>query len=321
MLDLELAKAENKLDLDTDGDEAVTLISLNDSLNYSTNTLKPQLSHNLGRKNSEFHRIVERFGLNLKDPCIVPLSLPMDGSDLFHGGSTWESLHLLADCILTIWLDRSKNPLNSKNSHLYLCLAPRISDFALLNSKAKLPFRRSVSELDLSKLKKFQPSEKIEPKQSVRFLTEPCELISKESLQSPKELAEKLSCLEKQNYLAIPCNEFRQLVFRNSTNCDWLWRMVNFGQEVSAAIGELIVAETEDGQCAKIITNVIEVNNLEQYLFLTNSMLLPKVAFILNLRKNFQSFESVMRGLHFVKVYQRDSAWKVVGKQNPLHLK
>lgn len=39
----------------------------------------------VNKKNSEYIRIVERFGLGLKDPCLFPLALPMDGSDVYKG--------------------------------------------------------------------------------------------------------------------------------------------------------------------------------------------------------------------------------------------
>lgn len=115
----------------------------------------------------QFIRRVERFGTDLFDPCLFPLALPMDGSDIYKGASTWESINLYADCVLLLWteaaekrkqLSTNKSPNNRwenavlGNSSRYLVLQPQLPDRLFLTPDCRLPFRRTASETDLTHL-------------------------------------------------------------------------------------------------------------------------------------------------------------------------
>lgn len=125
-------------------------------------------------KKRQFIRRVERFGADLADPCLFPLALPMDGSDIYKGASTWESLNLLADCVLTLWTEAAEERRKKQrqqqqsstvqshsrgwensvlaNSARYLVLQPTLTDRLFLHPDCRLPFRRTASETDLSAL-------------------------------------------------------------------------------------------------------------------------------------------------------------------------
>ncbi|KAH9392955.1 hypothetical protein TYRP_006053 [Tyrophagus putrescentiae] len=125
-------------------------------------------------KKRQFIRRVERFGADLADPCLFPLALPMDGSDIYKGASTWESLNLLADCVLTLWTEATEERRKKQrqqqqsstvqshsrgwensvlaNSARYLVLQPTLTDRIFLHPDCRLPFRRTASETDLSAL-------------------------------------------------------------------------------------------------------------------------------------------------------------------------
>lgn len=143
----------------------------NDSKSDSSNSTITN-EHVEEPKSQKFIRRIERFGFDLKDTCLFPLALPMDGSDIYKGASTWESINLLAECVLSIWTNKTNliaindnafilknetthyrwyNPVLS-NSTKYLCLQPELSDRFLIQPNVHLPFRRSISDTDLTQL-------------------------------------------------------------------------------------------------------------------------------------------------------------------------
>lgn len=88
---------------------------------------------------------------------MFPLALPMDGSDVYKGASTWESITLLADCVLKTWEEaayKNYRILNKVLPNAYKYLFPNnILEGAMLkHPDCKLPFRRNNSELDLTKI-------------------------------------------------------------------------------------------------------------------------------------------------------------------------
>ncbi|CAG2170928.1 unnamed protein product, partial [Oppiella nova] len=109
-------------------------------------------------KRNEYIRLVERFGTDLKDTCLFPLALPMDGSDVFKGKSDWTSISMLADCVLIKWLENSeRHRQRTVNKVLpdavkYMCPKPELQSRLLQCPDAKLPLRRTNSELDFHKL-------------------------------------------------------------------------------------------------------------------------------------------------------------------------
>lgn len=93
----------------------------------------------------------------MKDTCLFPLALPMDGSDVFKGASTWESIGLLSECVLAKWEENSRK--NSKVTNKVLIDATKylypnadLEASLIQNANAYLPLRRTKSEIDLSKL-------------------------------------------------------------------------------------------------------------------------------------------------------------------------
>lgn len=119
-----------------------------------------------------FLRKIERFGNDVRDKCLFPLALPMDGSDIYRGHSTWESINLLADCVLMLWTTTATPTTTTKSSSppmnnilndpiRFLCLNSELMDrrkfpYAKSSSIGRrydpLPFRRWCSELDLRDL-------------------------------------------------------------------------------------------------------------------------------------------------------------------------
>lgn len=88
---------------------------------------------------------------------MFPLALPMDGSDVYKGASTWESITLLADCVLKTWEEaayKNYKILNKALPNAYKYLFPNntLEGVMLKHPDCKLPFRRNNSELDLTKI-------------------------------------------------------------------------------------------------------------------------------------------------------------------------
>lgn len=252
-----------------------------------TRKLKPRSDHvEKPVKKSEFLRKVERFGSDLKDTCLFPLALPMDGSDIYKGTSSWESLMLLSDCVLTIWQDRSpssnqslckKKALNSTlpNSTQYLCLYPKLSDKAFLYPDVHLPFRKCCSLIDLSNLENeknevIQPTEKETVKldedssqtHKRNLKSKALDLMANKKIEETKRFANYLTKLEKEYYLAIEWREFMYLIFKKGPReCKNLRMMLQFSQEVSQLIVDLIEEPSTTETCAKVIANAIEVSS------------------------------------------------------------
>ncbi|XP_054156156.1 uncharacterized protein LOC128954571 isoform X2 [Oppia nitens] len=123
-----------------------------------------QLQEPENKKRNEFIRKVERFGTDMKDTCLFPLALPMDGSDIFKGKSDWTSISMLADCILIKWLensrsmaaaaDRNRRPVNSSlpDASRYMCPKPELEGRLMSHPQVRLPLRRTNSELDFQRL-------------------------------------------------------------------------------------------------------------------------------------------------------------------------
>ena len=100
---------------------------------------------------------MERFGTDLKDTCLFPLALPMDGSDVHKGKSDWQSVNMLADCVLIKWIENSQKSIKTVNKALpnasrFLCPNPELESRLIQHPNAKLPLRRTNSELDFHKL-------------------------------------------------------------------------------------------------------------------------------------------------------------------------
>lgn len=93
----------------------------------------------------------------MKDTCLFPLALPMDGSDVYKGKSDWQTITLLADCVLSKWLECSEKTRKIVNKVLpnasnFLSPAPELQTRVVQYPNTKLPFRRTNSELDFHKL-------------------------------------------------------------------------------------------------------------------------------------------------------------------------
>ena len=216
------------------------------------------------------------------------------------------------------------------NSTKYLCLQPELADRYLLHPDARLPFRRCISETDLSQLgiedisiinsrknlaaqlsyggdslysvsngmrsddkakedrdeedengdrnrsrssltmylAKRVTSFKEAKQRKDRFnlnltknmKTEAKRLASKNELENPYKFARKISKLEKRYYLSVPCREFMSLVFKKGcTVCQELEDMLEFGQELSQLIADLVCTEFTVDDQGQLIANAIEV--------------------------------------------------------------
>lgn len=133
---------------------------------YQEYTVSPVESQTIGsdkigsqspQKRNEYIRLVERFGNDLKDTCLFPLALPMDGSDVNKGKSDWQSVNMLADCVLIKWIECTQKTIKTVNKVLpnasrYLCPNPELQSRLIQHPNAKLPLRRTNSELDFHKL-------------------------------------------------------------------------------------------------------------------------------------------------------------------------
>ncbi|KAJ6217331.1 hypothetical protein RDWZM_008488 [Blomia tropicalis] len=353
----------------------------NDSKSDSSNSTITN-EHIEEPKSQKFIRRIERFGFDLKDTCLFPLALPMDGSDIYKGASTWESINLLAECVLSIWTNKTNliaindnafilknepthyrwyNPV-LKNSTKYLCLQPELSDRFLIQPHVHLPFRRSISDTDLTQLNfstpftcndvsvltKSSKSNEIRNEMSIdtkesnddirnrtksslgkyvknhinsfkdlkqrkcrfnlnltKFMTTDAkQLAAKNELENPLKFARKITKFEKNYILAIPASEMISLVFKKElSQLERLKEMLEFGQELSQLCANLICSEFTVEDQSQLIVNAIET------------------AFLLHQKNNFQSFKSVMRGLHLPEVFRLRNAWKVVQQKFPLHLR
>lgn len=93
----------------------------------------------------------------MKDTCLFPLALPMDGSDVYKGATTWESLSAKADCVLIKWEESAKRNRRVINRVLpdstkYFCPNLELEGSLFRHPEVNVPMRRTKSELDLYKL-------------------------------------------------------------------------------------------------------------------------------------------------------------------------
>ncbi len=271
-------------------------------------------------KRNEYTRLVERFGSDMKDTCLFPLALPMDGSDVFKGASTWESLTLLADCVLSKWIESAKKnykPINKvlPNASKFLCpnfeLDSRIMQFPNVNQ----PLRRTKSELDLCKLGLIERKGLIEDvrhkqrlnkakddihinvsnekgryrthsslslrKNSVQFSvskarkdrfdlkvsrnlkTDAKALIQSIRLENPISLALQITKIEKELMLSLPTDEMMAVVINRGKKYkidSGLKKLMEFGQELSQLVADIIAREITVEAQGKKIAAIIEVN-------------------------------------------------------------
>ncbi|OTF79232.1 hypothetical protein BLA29_001547 [Euroglyphus maynei] len=275
-----------------------------------------------------FLRKIERFGMDVQDTCLFPLALPMDGSDIYRGHSTWESIHLLADCVLMLWTTTTtttKSSCQSMNNVLgeplrFLCFHPELMDrrkFPHVKSSSDgrkydpLPFRRWCSELDLrdfpdnnKQLMETEDPEMILENFCRKSRTNCRQLAYKHELKNPKCLAARITRLEKQNFLRITRREALNYLFgKIHSNNQNLNQMIRFSQELSELVGCWIRTETSVEGRKQIMATIIEV------------------AFILFMRNNFQSFESIMRGLRLPSVYSLQESWRSLRLNNSIHFR
>ncbi|KAH9506063.1 cell division cycle- protein [Dermatophagoides farinae] len=290
-----------------------------------------------------FLRKIERFGTDVCDTCLFPLALPMDGSDIYRGHSTWESIDLLADCVLMLWTESSSSSSTtttttnqrSLNNVLgdpirFLCFHSELMDgrkFPYVKSNIgrkydPLPFRRWCSELDLRGMManndNQQQSESASS--SVMVETEDADMILenfrrkslticrqfayKQELQNPKRLAARITRLERQNFLQLTRREVLNYLFgKIPSNNQNLHQMIRFARELSQLVGCWILTETSVEGQKQTIATIIEVS------------------FILFMRKNFQSFESIMRGLRLPSIYSLQESWRSLRLNNPIHFR
>nr|XP_027194102.1 uncharacterized protein LOC113788841 isoform X1 [Dermatophagoides pteronyssinus] len=291
-----------------------------------------------------FLRKIERFGNDVRDKCLFPLALPMDGSDIYRGHSTWESINLLADCVLMLWTTTATTTTTKKSSTSmnnilndpirFLCLNPELMDrrkfpYAKSSSVGRrydpLPFRRWCSELDLRDLhqsvksaddngdgQKSGNGKEQEQEDTERILenfyrksrTDCRQLANEQELKNPKRLAGRITRLEQRNFLRITRREILNYLFGKiqSNNLN-LKQMIRFSEELSELVGCWILRERSVEGRKQLIASIIEV------------------AFILFMGKNFQSFESVMRGLRLPLIYSLHESWLSLRRNNPIHFR
>jgi hypothetical protein len=248
----------------------------------------------------------------------------MDGSDVFKGASTWESLSLLADCVLYKWEESAKRNRKVVNRVLtdatkYLCPHAELEASLLENSKVCLPLRKVKSELDLCKLGYHERSDLFGSderkakyiqrkavakddinvnvsndkgrhrslsslsirKNSVKYSarkerenkfgikvdrtlkTEAKTLIKSIRIENIISLALQITKIEKDLMLSIPAEEMMTLVLNRGTRLtknSRIRRTLEFGQELSQLMADIIVHEATNEAQGKKIAAIIEVS-------------------------------------------------------------
>ncbi len=292
------------------------------SLGTSPTTSPPPIPSSIRpseKKRNEYTRLVERFGLDMKDTCLFPLALPMDGSDVFKGASTWESITLLADCVLSKWVESAQKnykPINKvlPNASKFLCPNFELDSHIMQFPNVNQPLRRTKSELDLCKLGFIERKGLIDVrhkqrlnkakddirinvsnekgryrthsslslrKNSVQFSvskgrkdrfdlkvsrnlkTDAKALIQSIRLENPISLALQITKIEKELMLSLPTDEVMAVVINRGKKYkidSGLKKLMEFGQELSQLVADIIAREITVEAQGKKIAAIIEVN-------------------------------------------------------------
>lgn len=142
-----------------------------------------------------------------------------------------------------------------------------------------------------------------------RMVTDARFLASKELLCNSANFVHDLTRMQKKYYLAVTERDLSCLVFKRKHRpqlpndlLTHLKQMLLFGQEVSQLVADQVCNEPSVHDQALIIVSTIQS------------------AILLLHNKNYQSFDSIMRGLTLPQVYRLANAWAIVGLNYPLHL-